>query len=58
MRPEAFDAANVPVNCGGVLVRPADFVVADGARKILDDDKAGRRKLYQQRGLPLDSTVT
>jgi regulator of RNase E activity RraA len=25
-----FDAAGIPVNCGGVLVRPGDFVVADG----------------------------
>jgi len=25
-----FDAANIPVNVGGVLVRPGDFVVADG----------------------------
>ena len=63
------------MNCGGVLVRPGDVVVADGdgvvvvpvekalevaaiARTILDGDKQGRRRLYEQAGLPLDNTVT
>ena len=69
-----IDAVDVPVNCGGVLVRPGDMVVADGdgvvvvpaakaqavaaiARNILEGDKKGRAKLYQQAGLPPDSTV-
>jgi regulator of RNase E activity RraA len=68
------DAVNIPVNCGGVQVRPGDMVVADGdgvivvpvekavavariARGILESDKAGRRKLYEQRGLPPDPSV-
>jgi 4-hydroxy-4-methyl-2-oxoglutarate aldolase len=70
-----FDAVNVPVNLGGVLVRPGDMVVADGdgvvvvpvekaaevarvARGILQGDKKGRAKLYKQRGLPPDSTIS
>jgi len=70
-----LDAIEIPVNCGGVLVRPGDMVVADGdgvivvpaekaeavaayARKTLEGDKRGRRKLYEQRGLPPDSTVS
>ncbi len=70
-----LDGYDMPVNCGGALVRPGDVVVADGdgvivvpvekalevakiARRILTGDKAGRRKLYEQRGLPLDSTVS
>ncbi len=70
-----LDAIDIPVNCGGVLVRPGDVVVADGdgvivvplekapevaeiARRTLNSDKAGRRELYQERGLPLDPTVT
>ena len=44
----------------GVIVVPAEKApaVAEIARKILDGDKQGRRKLYQQRGLPPDSTVS
>jgi len=68
------DGVKIPINCGGVLVRPGDMVVADGdgvivvpvekaakvaeiARRILDGDKAGRRKLYEARGLPPDPSV-
>ncbi|MBI3684418.1 MAG: RraA family protein [Acidobacteria bacterium] len=68
------ESVNRPIMCGGVLVRPADVVVADGdgvivvpreqaaavasaARKILESDKAGRRKLYEKLGLPADKTV-
>lgn len=69
-----FDSAQVPVNIGGVLVRPGDIVVGDGdgvivvpiehaetvatyARKELDKDKVGRRKLYERLGWELDETV-
>ncbi len=69
-----FDAAQVPVNIGGVLVRPGDIVVADGdgvivvpvehaeivakfARQEFENDKVGRRKLYERLGWPLDETV-
>ncbi len=67
-------AINRPVTVGGVLVRPGDFVVADGdgvvvvprehvervaeiAWDIAKGDKAGRKKLYEKLGLPLDETV-
>lgn len=69
-----FDAKDVPVNIGGVVIRPGDVVVADGdgvvvvprkiAREVatyahqeLKNDKAGRRKLYEQLGWELDQTV-
>ncbi|NED98565.1 RraA family protein [Phytoactinopolyspora halotolerans] len=69
-----FDTTQVPVNIGGVLIRPGDVVVADGdgviavpvehaetvaryARQELENDKAGRRKLYEKLGWPLDDTV-
>jgi len=44
----------------GVIVVPVAKAeaVAGIARAILDDDKQGRRKLYEQRGLTPDSTVT
>jgi regulator of RNase E activity RraA len=43
----------------GVIVVPRAVArdVAKYAHKILDEDKAGRRKLYQQLGLPEDATV-
>ena len=43
----------------GVIVVPRKVAeeVAKYAHKIIQEDKAGRRKLYQQLGLPEDSTV-
>jgi 4-hydroxy-4-methyl-2-oxoglutarate aldolase len=43
----------------GVIVVPREHAeeVAKAARQILEGDKAGRRKLYQQLGMPLDRTV-
>jgi regulator of RNase E activity RraA len=43
----------------GVVVVPRERAadVAAAARKILESDKAGRRKLYQKLGLPADKTV-
>jgi 4-hydroxy-4-methyl-2-oxoglutarate aldolase len=43
----------------GVVVVPREHAeeVAKAARQILEGDKAGRRKLYQQLGMPLDRTV-
>lgn len=69
-----FDALQVPVDIGGVLVRPGDIVVADGdgvisvpvehaatvaryARQELENDKIGRRAIYERLGRPLDDTV-
>jgi regulator of RNase E activity RraA len=69
-----FDAKDVPVAVGGVVVYPGDVVVADGdgvivvprkiarevakyARRELAHDKADRRKLYEELGMPLDETV-
>jgi len=31
--------------------------VAKAARAILESDKAGRKKLYEEMGMPLDQTV-
>jgi 4-hydroxy-4-methyl-2-oxoglutarate aldolase len=70
-----FEAQDVPVVVGGVLVCPGDIVVADGdgvivvpreiaievahhARRELDQDKAGRRQLYEQLGMEPDDTVS
>lgn len=69
-----FEADQVPVNVGGVLVRPGDVVVGDGdgviavpvehaeqvaayARQELENDKVGRRRIYERLGRPLDDTV-
>lgn len=69
-----FDAHDIPVNVGGVLVAPGDVVVADGdgvivvpraravevaryAKRELENDKVGRRKLYESLGMELDDTV-
>ena len=43
----------------GVIVVPRKVAeeVASYAHKIIDEDKAGRRKLYQQLGLPEDPSV-
>lgn len=43
----------------GVVVVPREHAaeVARAARKILDSDKAGRRKLYEKLGMPADKTV-
>ena len=57
----------VLVRPGDVIVADGDGVVcvprehaadaARAARKILDGDKAGRRKLYEKLGIPMDRTV-
>ncbi|MDF2962828.1 MAG: demethylmenaquinone methyltransferase [Paenibacillus sp.] len=69
-----FDALDVPVNIGGVVVHTGDVIVADGdgvivvprklaydvakyAHQELNNDKAGRRKIYEQLGWELDHTV-
>lgn len=43
----------------GVLVVPRDvaFTVAEFAHKIIKEDKAGRRSLYEKLGLPEDASV-
>jgi len=43
----------------GVVVVPRAVAadVAHYAKRILDDDKAGRRELYQKLGLPKDKSV-
>jgi len=40
-----------------VVPRPVAAEVARYARAILDGDKAGRRELYRDLGLPADSSV-
>jgi regulator of RNase E activity RraA len=69
-----LDTVNVPVNIGGVMVRPGDLVVADGdgvvvvpiehvqtvlaeARRIANQDRRGRAKLYEQAGRAQDETT-
>lgn len=43
----------------GVVVVPRERAedVATWARRVADGDKAGRRRLYEQLGRPLDPTV-
>jgi len=43
----------------GVIVVPRERAeaVARAARKILEEDKAGRRELYKKLGIPMDRTV-
>jgi regulator of RNase E activity RraA len=43
----------------GVIVVPRARAeeVASYARRILDEDKSARRKLYEKLGLPLDDSV-
>ncbi len=62
-----LESINRPVVIGGVLVCPGDMVVvvpravaekvALYARRILDADKEGRRRKYEELGIPLDETV-
>jgi len=69
-----FDAMDIPVSVGGVMVNPGDVTVADGdgvivvpraladevagrARRQLEEDRAGRRELYEQQGRAFDHTV-
>lgn len=69
-----FDAKDIPINFGGVVVHPGDVVVADGdgivvvpreiapqvakyARQENENDRKGRRKLYEKLGWELDDTV-
>jgi len=69
-----LESVNLPIQVGGVQVRPGDVIVADGdgvvcvprevaaevaanAHAILRGDKQVRRKLYEELGLPVDSSV-
>ena len=69
-----YDARNIPIEVGGVMVNPGDVVVADGdgvivvprakaedvakyAHQELRNDKAARRRMYEEQGRTLDTTV-
>lgn len=69
-----YDAHNIPVIVGGVMIYPGDVIVADGdgiiavpqekavevaryAHRELENDKTGRRKLYESLGMELDESV-
>ena len=69
-----YDARNIPIQVGGVTVKPGDVVVADGdgvivvprevARQVakyahqeMHNDKAARRRMYEELGLPFDDSV-
>ena len=65
-----FDAMDIPICVGGVVIYPGDVVeyqgvvprrmamdVAHYARQELDKDKIGRKGLYVQMGMKMDHTV-
>jgi regulator of RNase E activity RraA len=64
---EPITIGNTLINPGDVIIADSDGVivvpremamkVADGAREELNLDKAARRKLYDELGIPLDFTV-
>jgi 4-hydroxy-4-methyl-2-oxoglutarate aldolase len=51
--------AGVSADRDGVICVPRQFAkqVAEFAHEILVKDKQGRKRLYQQLGMPLDKTV-
>lgn len=69
-----LESVNLPIEVGGVQVRPGDVIIADGdgvvcvprevaaevavyAHSILKGDKQVRRELFEQLGIPKDSSV-
>lgn len=68
------ESVNLPIECGGAMVRPGDLIIADGdgvicvpreyakeiaeyARKTIEEDKVGRRRLYKELGIPEDPSI-